>query len=190
LTPKRLHERREALVHFHNRYLAYLDATVGGHGGPQDAFQLRAEVISAIPAAQRALDAAHVGLVYTPPPAFGGPVMSGLPNLAFLHEGAPYQNRVPGVKPPYTDVIDMTRLGVQYLEDAETRERRRRHNPLYWIERAFLATLGFPAYVIGAVVGVPPHRIHGSVLGMPLRLIAVAADVSSLWAIGKAVGWY
>jgi hypothetical protein len=188
VSPKCLREHRKALVHFHNRYLAYLDAALRGGASPQVVFDLRSDVLAAIPAAQRALDVAGVGLIYTPPPAFGGPVMSGLGNLAFLHERSPYQ--LPGAKPPYADVIDMTKLAMQYLEDAAKNETRRRRNPLYWIERAFLSTLALPAYVVGAIVGVPRERIDGSALGLPLRLVAVAADLSSLWALGKAAGWY
>jgi hypothetical protein len=46
----------------------------------------------------------------------------------------------------------MVRLGVQYLEDRELKERKRRRNPLSWIDRVLRMTLGIPAYIVSLLV--------------------------------------
>lgn len=192
MSPKALRAHRDALVLFHNVYIEYLNEVVHGNGvSPQRAEILRGEVIRRIPAAQAALDVAGVRIAFTPPPAVGGPILYGLPNVAFAHEQPGFRlHEFAGIKPTYADVIDWTRLGAQYLEDREERERRRRRNPLYWPDRVFRGTLGIPSYLVSAIVGVPRARIEGSGVGMFLRAVAVAADGATLWGAGKLIGWY
>jgi hypothetical protein len=192
MSPKALREEREALVKFNNLYIEYLDEIhKNGTADHQKVLRLRGEVIEAVPAAQDALTEAGVDLVVTPPPMTGGPILRGLPNLVFLHEESGYRlHEGFGYKPTFTNVLDMVRLGAQYLEERERIERRRRRTPLYWIDRALGMTLGIPAYVVSRVVGVPRRRVEASAFGLPLRVIGVLGDLAGVFALGKVVGLY
>lgn len=192
MSPKALRDRREALVRFNNVYVAYLEEMhKNGSADPQNALRLRGEVIEAVPAAQDALTVAGVDLAFAPPPMTGGPVMTGLPNTVFLHEQAGYRRHgSAGFKPTYSAVLDMVRLGAQYLEENEQIERRRRRNPLYWIDRTFRMTLGIPAYVVSLLVGVPRKRVDASPVGPLLRSIGFLADVAGAFALGRLIGLY
>jgi hypothetical protein len=142
-----------------------------------------------VPAAQDALTVAGVNLVYTPPPMTGGPVMRGLPNTVFLHEEPGYRlHDWTRVKPTYAAVIDMVRLGVQYLEENERFERRRRRIRLYWIDRVLRMTLGIPAYIVSLLLGVPQQRIEASAFGPLLRILGVLADIAGVYALEKLIG--
>jgi hypothetical protein len=147
-------------------------------------------VLAAVPAAQDALTVAGVNIVVTPPPLIGGPVMSGLPNIVFLHEEPGYRLHESTGKPPFSAVIDMVRLGAQYLEESERIERRRRRNLLYWIDRVLRMTLGIPAYVVSLLLGVPRDRVETSAFGPVLRIIAVLGDIAGAYALGKLIGLY
>ena len=48
--------------------------------------------------------------------------------------------------------------------------------------------LGFPAYVIGLVLRVPPSKIDESFLGTLLRLATLVASVLAIYATGKKNG--
>lgn len=191
MSPKALRERHQALVRFHNVYLEYLaEIHKNGSADPEKTYRLRGEVIAAVPAAQDALTVAGVDIVYAPPPLFGGPVMDGLPNTVFLHEEPGYRPHESAGKPTFAAVIDMVRLGVQYLAENERIERRRRRNPLYWIDRTLRMTLGIPAYIVSLLVGVPRERVEGSPFGPILRFIGVLADLVGLYGLGKLIGLY
>src|SRR4051812_43334737 len=87
MTPRRLRQHYEALVAFHNVYGTYLEATLGNQQADHaEIDRLRNEVTRLMPAAQAALNVAGVNPVMYPPPAFGGPVLQGLGNVAFAHE--------------------------------------------------------------------------------------------------------
>ncbi len=193
-SPNDLRERREALIRFHNVYLEYLDEIhKNGTADRQKAFRLRAEVLAAVPSAQDALTVAGVDLVVSPPPMFGGPVLRGLPNTVFLHEDRGYrlhESMPTGSKPTFVAVIDMVRLGAQYLEERERVERRRRRNPLYWIDRSLRMTLGIPAYLVSLLFGVPRQRVEQSAFAPLLRGLAVLADLGGVYALGKLIGLY
>jgi hypothetical protein len=192
VSPKVLRERREALIRFNNVYVEYLDETHrNGSADRQKLLRLRAEVIEAMPAAQEGLTTAGVNLTVTPPPLTGGVILRGLPNVAFLHEQPGYRLEEPfGHKPTYANVLDMLRLGTQYLAETERVERRRRRNPLYWIDRVLRTTLGIPAYLVSLVVGVPRRRVEASAFGPLLRAVGVLADFAGVFAIGKLIGLY
>jgi hypothetical protein len=192
VAPKVLRERREALVKFNNLYVEYLDEIHKNGAADRDkALRLRGEVLEAVPAAQDALTVAGVDFVVTPPPMIGGPILRGLPNLVFLHEEPGYRLEEGfGYKPSFGHVLDMVRLGAQYLEERERTERRQRRNPLYWIDRALRMTLGIPAYVVSLVVGVPRRRVEASVYGLPLRVLGVLGDLAGVFALGKVIGLY
>jgi hypothetical protein len=192
MSPNDLRERRDALVRFHNVYMEYLgEIHKNGSADPQEAFRLRSEVIAAVPAAQDALTVAGVNLVYSPPPLIGGPVMSGLPNTVFLHEEPGYRlHESTGFKPTFVAVIDMVRLGAQCLEESERIERRRRRNPLYWIDRVLRMTLGIPAYIVSLLAGVPRQRVEESSFGPVLRIMGILGDFAGAFALGKLIGLY
>jgi hypothetical protein len=79
--------------------------------------------MSRIAAAQDALNVARVDPVLYPSPMFGGPVLTGLVNVAFQHE-APYARRE-----TIQYVLDATRVGAAYLEQRAQKEAKRRRNP-------------------------------------------------------------
>jgi hypothetical protein len=192
MNPNDLRERRDALVRFNNVYVEYLEELhKNGSADPKEALRLRGEVIEAMPLAQQALTTAGVELAVTPPPMTGGVVMRGLPNTAFLHEQPGYRLEGPfGYKPTYAYVLDMVRLGSQYLTEREREERRRRRSPLYWIDRALRLTLGIPAYLVSLVIGVPRWRVEASAFGPLLRGVGVIADLAGVFALGKLIGLY
>jgi hypothetical protein len=192
MSPNALRERREALVRFHNVYIEFLDELhKNGSSDPQKVLRLRAEVTAAVPAAEDALTVAGVNLAYSPPPMIGGPIMRGLPNTVFLHEEPGYRlHSWSGFKPTFVAVLDTVRLGTQVLEERERVERKRRRNPLYWIDRALRMTLGIPAYIVSLLVGVPRGRVEQSAFGPILRFIGVLADLAGLYGLGRLIGLY
>jgi hypothetical protein len=186
MSPSRLREHRNALVDFHNVYVEFLEEVLHKNApvDPQKAMQLRAEVIARLPQAERALGIAGVNMAYLPPPLTGGPVMRGLVNTVFLHEEPGYRLQGwAGQKPTYAGVIDMLRLGAQHLEDQEADERRRRRNPLYWVELGVGLTLGIPAYIVSRLLGVPSETVEGSPFRLPLRLVGALADFAGVFAL-------
>lgn len=72
----------------------------------------------------------------------------------------------------------------------KTRARLSGRNPLHWIDRVLRMTLGIPAYIVSLLAGVPRYRVEASAFGPVLRFIAVLADVSGAFALGKLLGLY
>src|SRR5439155_12724228 len=102
-----------------------------------------------------------------PPPAFGGPVLKGLPNTIFAHEGR-YSGREASWVVDF--VIQSLRTGASYLEEQEKAERRRRKSLFYWPDRFLTAVLGFPVYLLSRIVGVSQERIEESPIPGALRM--------------------
>jgi hypothetical protein len=83
-----------ALQTFAGEYRVYLDLRSrfsGGDGGSQAALeQSRMRIWQLVPAARRAIEQSGVRLTITPPPMFGGPVLTDFSSQVFAHENAPY----------------------------------------------------------------------------------------------------
>lgn len=171
-SPRTLLRYDHALDAFGTAYVAYLQTGEG---------LARARAVTALPAAHEALDALGFEPVVMPPPAFGGYTVRGLYNTAFYHER-------------YSDAGDIVRMNLDLLGAAKAQVQlqreelaRRRRNPLYWGDRLLRAILGFPVYLAGLFLRVPPERIDASGWGTVLRVAGVAA--TTLAVVGGWLGW-
>jgi hypothetical protein len=189
VTPERLRELRNAVVEFHNAYVAYLEATspeAPSHA-PAEVQRLRGEVTALVPAAQEGLEEAGVNLVIYPPPAFGGPIRRGLANVVFAHESP---NTEMGQTMIVRQTLDTARLAAAQLEKSERLLRRKRKSPLYWVDRSMRAVLGIPAYLLSLIFGVPVRRIDESPFGTALRIVGVVLEAFGVYFGGRAAKWW
>lgn len=188
-TPTEIRRLREALRDFHNAYVRYLDLTFPpDRGMPAEAGPLRLELTQRLAEAQRALDLSGVQLTRYPPPAFGGPVLHGLPNLLFIHE----HDQVPVFSGQlfFRNVIEAMQVADGYLARREEVERQRRRNPLFWLDWLITGFLGIPAYIVSRIIGVPVWRIEDSPFGLGLRLFGLAIDGLVVYLGGREVKWW
>lgn len=197
-SPKRLDELKRDLDEFLNAYVAYLQAgptqpqpglIVTSSGDPQ----ARARVIERIPAAERAMDIAGVTPVVTDPPALGAhrQAYAGLSNLAFKHEEPGWRmSGLSGGPELYDHVIDWVGQARAQLDNMAREERRRRRNPLYWLDRAVRILLAIPAYIVSRIVGRSVYEIDRSPWGLLLRVIAVIADGLTIYFAGRIFGFW
>ena len=128
--------------------------------------------------------AAGINPTLLPPPMTGGPVLTGLQNVAFAHERTGYGNLDLRV------LLDSLRQADGYLREQEKAAQRHRRRPLYWPDRIVRALLAFPAYIISVLFGIPQHRIEASAFAPFLRILAVAADVLGIYLAGRVVKWW
>jgi hypothetical protein len=185
LSPRHLRELHAGLVSFVIAYGRYLEVTHGVQPDDDEAGRLRAEMNSLTPTAQEALRTARIELVIHPPPVVGGPSYSGLANVAFLFErpgwgGAGIPRRV----------LDMGGIGIAQLEKQIAEATRRRRNPLYWTDRGLRAVLGFPAYLLSLVLGVPVARIEESPWAILIRVAEIALAAIGAYFGGREAGWW
>lgn len=188
-SPAEIHRLRDRLREFHNLYVRYLDLTLSSQ--PQitsEARQLRMDLTQRIAEAQEALHLAGVDLTRLPPPAFGGPILRGLPNLLFIHEQDPPS--LFGRQPFCQNVIEALQVADGYLGQREREEAERRRNPVYWLDRTVTGFLGIPAYVTSRIIGVPVWRIEDSPVGFALRVVGLAVDGLVVYFGGHGFGWW
>jgi hypothetical protein len=192
--PKRLREHCDAIVAFHNVYHEYIVSEFGnGDASAEEKIRLRGDVLAKMPAAQRALNVAGVGVAFNPPAAFAGliPIMEGLPNTAFLHEEPGWRlEPMAGVKPTYVVLLETLRLAAHTLEDEIVEARRRRRSPVYWIDRGLRAVLGFPAYLLSLLIPVSREEIDQSWFGTILKLVPVIGVGFAVYFGGHDSGWW
>lgn len=191
LSVRRIRENIEALAEFREAYTAYLNATVIAGRHPSSEPTLRREAARSVAGASRAFSLAGTSVGWDLRHS-GGPLIEGLGSLAFLHEtphGYSESIFTPGL-PPYRAVLDMVEQTLNYLEHAEREARRRRRNPLFWIDRVLRALLGIPAYLLGLILGTPAYEIEKSPFGTPLRVLALALEVVGVAIAGRQVGWW
>ncbi len=183
---RRLRRHAEALRKFRETYERYLAASRGqGNFTQQQTTNLRRSISSLTPAASAALEVAGMEPGQLPPPALGGYAVSGLPNLVFLHERSFTASDVPGF------LLDMCDSAIAKIEDMLSEEKRRRWNPLYWVDRFLRAVLGIPAYLISITFRVPLRRIEESVWGTALRLLTLFVEVGLLvFGAHEWFGWF
>lgn len=191
ISPNKLRALRNELIEFHNLYGNYIDLTWPPEEGglSSRAAELRAELLSRVAKAQRAVSQSGVHLVLTPPPAFGGPVLHGLSNLLFVHETIRGYTGM-GSAPFFEDVREALRIAEGYLAQQEEEACRLWRNPLYWLDRLLTTLLGFPAYILSRILGVPVARIDESPAGVALRLLAVCLDGLAVYFGGRALMWW
>jgi hypothetical protein len=175
-SPRTLREYDAALGAFLVAYREYLDA--------RGEAKARARVVKAIPAASAALRALGFDLYVLPPPVIGGAPIRGLHNVAFLHEAPGWGTDA------IQRVIDM---GEEARVEAGLRlgkAQRRRRNPLYWGDRLLRAVLGFPVYLVGLILRIPPERLDASAWGIVLRVLGLVAEIALVVIGGRQVGWW
>jgi hypothetical protein len=188
-SPAEIRGLRDALRDFHNLYVRYLDLTFPPERGfSAEAGQLRVYLTQRVAEAQRALDLSGVQLTRYPAPAFGGPVLHGLPNLLFIHEQEPVP--VFSGQPFFRNVVEAMQMADGYLAHREQMEVRRRRNPLYWLDWLITGFLGIPAYIVSRIVGVPVWKIEDSPLGFALRLIGLTIDGLVVYFGGHEAKWW
>jgi hypothetical protein len=179
IPPRQVREWRHDLVAFRDTYVDYLNKTVSGPALPD----LRAEVLRRAQPAQVALTRLRADFVWIGPPVAGSPVMRGLFNTTFIHE-TPYGGLTNGMfgnwPTPYQGVIDIVDASLSKLEQMDVEIHGRRRNPLYWGDRILRALLGFSAYLLGLIFGVPASRIEESAWGTALRVMAFVVEVGVL----------
>lgn len=194
-SPKRLDELRADLDAFRMAYERYIAAYERGGPVPEN---IRDAVIARIPAAERAEAVSETTLAVTDPPALGAHRQTyyGLSNTSFLHERPGFSRMGFSFDPDgggptlYEAVLESVKTGVATLKDMAKQERRRRKNPVYWIDWLLRAVLGIPAYLLGLILGVPAQRIDSSPFGTLLRVIAAAANVVGIYVGGHELGWW
>jgi hypothetical protein len=176
---RELKRHRSAIVDFVRAYAAYLKA------GPERDLQLRAQVLALIPSAQAAMDAAGIEPVMYPPRAIGGPVLTGLPNLAFGYESPGF-----GFSDIPKSVIDWGQLTAATLNDRVLALQRKRRNPLYWVDATLRALLGIPAYIVSLFFQTSPARISASPVGPLLKLLSAFGQIAAIYFGGRGAGWW
>ena len=119
--------------------------------------------------------------VWESAPVTGGTVFRGLLNTIFVHE-TPFGGVSTMFEWPtsHQGIIDLVDTCLSRLDELDTEVHRRRRNPLYWGDRILRALLGFPAYLLGLIFGVPVSRIEESVFGAALRVTTFVVDVGLL----------
>jgi hypothetical protein len=172
-SPRTLRRYQKALSEFHSAYKEHL-AT----GSPA----ARSRAVAAIPAASEAMDELGIGVEVLPPPALGGYRVQGLYNVAFLHERYSYGD------PKF--VIDFVENAQAAAKLRLQQAKRRRRNPLYWGDRVLRAILGFPVYLVGLILRIPPERLDASAWGTVLRVAGLAAEIALVAVGGRQVGWW
>lgn len=118
LSSEEINDHLAALRNLETEYLAYLDGTF--HGTRE---QSRKRILLQTAPAQRALAASGVQFAITPPPAFGGPVLTVLSQQLFAFELPAYEPIGGPAGMPYT-----SRLVLDALSTAESRLEDLRRN--------------------------------------------------------------
>ncbi len=93
-TAKAYQAHREVLEQFESEYRQYVDAQrrgLAGYAVDQAALgRTRGELLRRVPRVARALEAADTRIVISPPPMFGGPLLTALAQQVFAHETSTY----------------------------------------------------------------------------------------------------
>jgi hypothetical protein len=178
-SPRALYEWRHDLVAFRDSYVNYLNATAGS-GQPGSA-QMRSDVVRLAHRAQSVMDRLGAHFAWESAPVTGGTVMHGLVNTVFIHE-TPFGGVSAMFNWPksYEGIINLVDTCLSRLDELDVEIHRRRRNPLYWGDRILSALLGFPAYVLGLVFGVPTSRIDESPFGTALRVATFIVETAVL----------
>jgi hypothetical protein len=185
-SPRQLTGLREDLDNFRETYIEFLNDEERGHT------ELRARVLSLLPAADHALNVAGSQINFTDPPAAGtGMIHRGLTNVAFLHE-QPGFRMMGGYGEPgtYDAVIDALELGAARLAQRERELMAKRRHPSYWLDRLMRMLVIFPAYLVGLLVGQSTAKVNASQWGLLLRLVAIVADLLAVYGGGKLFGFW
>lgn len=120
-TSAEFREHHDALAAFERDYRRYVNAQISaaqGHVSLSEGeyMALRSELLRRVARAGRGFQASGVQMALTPPPMFGGPVLTDLPGQVFAHESAPYANAEDPFDAPRI-VLDGISTAIGALED-------------------------------------------------------------------------
>jgi hypothetical protein len=91
----------------------------------------------------------------------------------------------------YEGIINIVDTCLARLDELDQESHRIRRNPLYWGDRILTALLGFPAYLLGKLLGVPASRINESPFGVALRVSAFVVESAGLvLALNTHFKWF
>jgi len=191
-SPRTIRQWNHDLVAFRDAYVTYLNDTLGKNGTP--ALQARrSEVVRLAQPAQVAMDELGASFVWLPPPITQSGPMSGLLNTVFVHE-TPFGDGAGALfnwPKSYEGIINLVDSCRAQLATMDREVRRRRRSPLYWGDRVLRALLGFPAYLLGLIFGVPASRIDDSVWGTSLRVAAFVVETALLViGLNELFNWF
>ncbi len=185
VTLKRLREHKQALEEFRTEYQKFLSPAWEAHRA-----ELRARVNDLIPAADDALQDLGLGIAAQAAPMTGSNLtLSGLSNVAFAFERPGFRT-LPGEPSLDEHVLDVVGQAIGDIREREKAIKRLHRRPLYWGDRGLRALLGFPAYLVSIILGVPKHKVEASPFAPVLRIIAVAADILGIFVAGKVLKWW
>ena len=197
LSPSQLRRHLSALQKFRRAYIDYLNATLEDTfaGNPIAHTPERAKLMKLAVKADEALAVANVlPVIFPAPNAEGKPRLAGLCNIALAHEDPTY--RMPTgswlpepLKQAYHTALEAVDYGDGLLHAKLEIERRRRLNPLYWGDRLLRACLGFPAYLLSVIFRFDRNELSPGA-ERALTALSVTADISGVWAVGRALGWW
>jgi len=128
--PQELREHIKVLTDFERDYRSYVTTQMRqdmGEAGPLTPDQLptlRAQLVRRVSRAGRAFDASGVQMAITPPPMFGGPVLTSLASQAFAHETPTFGSGHDGFEAARM-VLDGLGTAVGALEDKLEQEQAR-----------------------------------------------------------------
>jgi hypothetical protein len=183
-TPREIRQWSHDLVAFRDAYVTYLNETIPRNGTPIPQARRR-EVVRLAQPAQVALDGLGADFVWLPPPVTQTGPMRGLVNTVFVHE-TPFGDGVGSMcnwPKSWEGILNVVDSSLAQLETMDREARRRRHSPFYRGDRILRALLGFPAYLLVLIFGVPATRIEDSVWGTALRVSAFVVE-SALLVLG------
>jgi hypothetical protein len=191
IPPRLLREWRHELVAFRDCYVTYLNQTLGNERPIPQA--KRSEVVRRAHKAQTVMTRLGADFAWQSSPATGGEVMRGLLNTIFVHE-SPFGG-IDGTMfnwpKSYEGIINIVDTCLSRLEELEAESHRTRRNPFYWGDRVLSALLGFPAYLLGKLLGVPATRIDESPFGIALRIAAFFVEATAVaLALNEHFHWF
>jgi hypothetical protein len=191
IPPRRLREWRQELVAFRDCYVTYLNHTLGTDRPIPQA--QRSEVVKCAHKAQTVMNHLGADFAWLSAPVTGGQVMRGLLNTIFIHE-SPFggiEGTMFNWPKSYEGIINIVDTCLSRLEELDAESHRTRSNPLYWGDRVLSALLGFPAYLLGKLLGVPASRIDESPFGIALRIAAfVVEGTAVVLALNEHFDWF
>lgn len=194
-TPEDYARLRRDIEIFRNAYVDHLNRTrpMLQAGTPVPYDRQRSELQRLVVRAGVAVQEAGLQIVLQGPPAMPRPPLIGLTSVAFAHEDELWRNPPSPfgghIKESPELVLDTLDHADALLQAREAEVRRRRRSPLYWGDRALRAVLGFPAYLISLVAGFDRRELSPDRARI-LWLVSVAADVASIFAFGRLLGWW
>jgi hypothetical protein len=150
--------------------------------------ELRLRVIRAMPEAEEPPTVGGGGVTFTDPPALGAMRRRTevSPARAFLHEQPSWRGGVYG-RPTYQLVLE----GIESADAVLAAQGRRTAPAPELLDRPRDSDGAHAACLPRSVIlGESAGKIDCSAWGLPLRLLAVVADILVVYGAGKLFGWW